>query len=312
KYKSTGEVERYKARLVAKGFSQKEGIDYEETFSPVVKMVTIRCVLSLAVQNNWTVFQLDINNAFLYGDLEEDVYMTLPEGYFSPNDKRNDFSLYTKTSGHSFVILLVYVDDILITRNDFSEIGKCKELLNSKFLIKDLGELKYFLGIEIIKNDSGICLFQRKYRLELLSEFGMLACKPSKVPLYVSKNKAKTVQISIDDEELLENVTGYQKLVGKLIYLTITRPGISYVVHKLSQVMHALRLVDMKNAFKVLRYIKHSPGKGIQYSKSIDFQVSAYVDSDWAKSIATRLSITRYAVYLGNYLVSWKVRGKLC
>ncbi|GKC71361.1 putative RNA-directed DNA polymerase [Tanacetum coccineum] len=229
KYKSTGEVEWYKARLVAKGF--------------------------------------DINNAFLYGDIEEDVYMTLLKGYFSPNEKRNDFSLYTKTSGQSFVIVLIYVDDILITGNDFSEIGKCKELLNSKFLIKDFGELKYFLGIEIIKNDSGICLSQRKYSVKLLSEYGMLACKPSKVHLYVTKNKAKTFQISVDDEEMLKNVIGYQKLVGKLIYLTITRPDISYDVHKLSQVMNAPRLVDMKNAFKVLRYIKHSPGKGIQYSK---------------------------------------------
>ncbi|GJV43753.1 putative RNA-directed DNA polymerase [Tanacetum coccineum] len=270
------------------GFSQKEGINYEETFSPVVKMVTVRCVLSLAVQNNWTAFQLDINNAFLYGDLEEDFYMTLPKGYFSPNEKRNDFSLYTKTSGQSFVILLVYVDDILITGNDFSEIGKCKELLNSKFRIKDLGELN----------------------LELLSEFGILACKPSKVPLYVSKNKAKIVQIYVDDEKLLENVTGYQKLVGKLIYLIITRPDISYDVHKISQVMHAPRLVDMKNAFKVLRYIKHSPGKGIQYSKSVDFQVSAYVDSDWAKCTTTRKSITGYDVYLGNCLVSWKSKSQ--
>ncbi|XP_071712442.1 uncharacterized protein [Rutidosis leptorrhynchoides] len=88
KYKSNGEIERYKARLVAKGYSQREGIDYEETFSPVVKMITVRCILKLFVQNNWTLFQLDINNAFLYGDPTEDVYTTLPEGYFSPNDNR--------------------------------------------------------------------------------------------------------------------------------------------------------------------------------------------------------------------------------
>ncbi|GJT31522.1 putative RNA-directed DNA polymerase [Tanacetum coccineum] len=256
----------------------KQGIDYEETFSPVVKMVTVRCVLSLAVQSNWSIYQLDINNAFLYGDLEEEVYMTLPEGYFSPNDKRNDLSLYTKSVGESFVVLLMYVDDILITGNDLIEIEKCKDLLNSKFLIKDLGELNYFLRIEVIKNDCGICLSQRKYNLELLSEFGMLACKPSKIPLYVSKNKNKPVKL-VDYEKLLDN---------------------------LSQDMHAPKLIDMKNAFKVLRYIKHSPGKGIQYSKSNDFQVSAYVDSDWAKCIATRKSITGYAVYLGNCLVSWK------
>ncbi|GKC41214.1 putative RNA-directed DNA polymerase [Tanacetum coccineum] len=268
KYKSTGEVERYKARLVAKGFGQKEGIDYEETFSPVVKMVTVRCVLTLGVHYDWNVYQLDINNALLYGELIEDVYMTLPEGYFSSDDKRvcklqkslyglkqaprkwnekltfvlsefgfqqskNDFFLYTLFKGQSFVVLLVYVDDILITGNDISDIKMCKDLLCSKFLIKDLGDLKYFLGIELIKNDKGICLSQRKYSLELLSEFGMLDCKPSKTHL----------------------------------------PDISYVVHRLCQVMHAPRLADMKSAFKVLRYIKSSPG-----------------GTDWAKCTATRKS----------------------
>ncbi|GJY90116.1 ribonuclease H-like domain-containing protein [Tanacetum coccineum] len=129
-------------------------------------------------------------------------------------------------------------------------------------MIKDLGDLKYFLGIEVIKNDKGICLSQRKYSLELLSEFGMLACKPSKTPLYVSKNKNKPVRLVDGDEKLLENITGFQKLVAKLIYLTLTRPDISYAVHKLSHVMHAPKLADMKSAFKVLRYIKSSHGNG--------------------------------------------------
>nr|GEY78871.1 hypothetical protein [Tanacetum cinerariifolium] len=147
-------------------------------------------------------------------------------------------------------------------------------------------------------------LLARKYSLELLSEFGMLACKPSKIPLYVSKNKNKLVKLVDGDEKFLDNVTGYQKLVGKLIYLTITRSDISYVVHKLSQVMHAPKLADMKSDFKVLRYIKHSPGTSIQYSKSDKFHVSAFVDSDWAKCTATRKSVTGYAVYLRDNLVS--------
>ncbi|GJQ92447.1 putative RNA-directed DNA polymerase [Tanacetum coccineum] len=193
KYKYTGKVERFKARLVAKGFSQKEGIDYEEIFSPVVKMVTVRCHLSLVVQKGWVVYQLDINNAFLYGEIVKDVYMTLPEGYFDVNDKKvcklqkslyglkqtprkwrekltsvlkvfgfeqskNDFSLYTKSAGESFVVLLVYVDDILITGNDMTEINNCKKLLNSEFMIKDLGVLKYFLGIEVISDNKTLCL----------------------------------------------------------------------------------------------------------------------------------------------------------
>nr|GEX97090.1 ribonuclease H-like domain-containing protein [Tanacetum cinerariifolium] len=151
------------------------------------------------------------------------------------------------------------------------EIKKCKDLLSSKFFIKDIGNLKYLLGIEVIKNDQGICLSQRKYSLELLSEFRMLACKPSNIPLYVSKNKNKQAKLIDVDEFFWTILPGYQKLVGKLIYLTITRSDISYDVHKLSQVMHAPELVEMKSTFKVLRYINNSSGTGIQYPKSDKF-----------------------------------------
>ncbi|GJY78750.1 ribonuclease H-like domain-containing protein, partial [Tanacetum coccineum] len=184
KFKSTGEIERYKSRVVAKGYSQREGFDYSETFSPVVKMSTVRCMLNVAICNGWDLFQLDVNNAFLYGDLTEEVYMTLPPGFDNQNGKvcrlnkslyglkqaprqwnakltmtlvengfvqsKYDYSLFTKTSGDMVLMLLVYVDDIVITGNDNSEIGKFKEMLKSKFQIKDLGNLKYFLGIEVI------------------------------------------------------------------------------------------------------------------------------------------------------------------
>ncbi|GKF92706.1 ribonuclease H-like domain-containing protein, partial [Tanacetum coccineum] len=152
KYKSDGEIERYKARLVANGFNQREGIDFDKTFSPVVKIVTVRCLINLVVQSGWSLFQMNINNAFLYGDLEETVYMTLPPGYFPANEtkvcklnkslyglkqalrqwnakltvallknefvqSKSDYSLFTKSFGNVFIALLVYVDDIIITGN---------------------------------------------------------------------------------------------------------------------------------------------------------------------------------------------------
>ncbi|GJU85553.1 ribonuclease H-like domain-containing protein [Tanacetum coccineum] len=224
---------------------QKEGIDYEETFSHVVKMVTVRCLLNIVVSMSWPVYQLDVINAFLYGDLEEVVYMKPPKGYFPSDNKacrlrkslyglkqaprqwnakltstliengfsqsKSDYSLYTKFDKGVFLALLVYVDDIIIT---------------------DLGKLKYFLGIEVIDTDKGICFNQRKYVLDLLSEYGMLACKPAKTPLV---SKLVIANEACDNDPLLENVTDYQKLMGKLIYLTNTRPDISYVVHCLSQ-----------------------------------------------------------------------------
>ncbi|GKA84810.1 ribonuclease H-like domain-containing protein [Tanacetum coccineum] len=271
KYKSTSDVERFKARLVAKRFNQKEGIDFDETFSPIVKIVTVRCILSLVVHNSWPVYQLDINNAFLYGDLVEDIYMSLPDGYFSKDDTRvcklvkslyglkqaprkwnekltsvllenkfeqskNDFSLFTKCKHRIIIVLLVYVDDIVITGNNLEEINKFKIFLSSKFMIKDMGKLKYFLGIEILESGNGICLNQMKYCLELLAEIGMLACKPCGTPIEPKEGVVKTSKIKVVDTDYpLTRINNYQKLVGKLIYLTHTRPDISYAVHVLSK-----------------------------------------------------------------------------
>lgn len=339
KYKSNGEVERYKARLVAKGYSQKEGIDYEETFAPVAKMVTIRIVIDLAVNKNWTLFQLDINNAFLYGNLDEDVYMTLPQGYFTKNDTRvckllkslyglkqaprkwnerlcsslfdfgfqqsvNDYSLFVKSKTDSIVVLLVYVDDIILTGNSIEEINKVKEFLKCQFLIKDLGKLKFFLGVEVIDIEHGVCLSQRKYCLELLHEFGMLACKPVRTPL--DTNAVIKKDGVNDSDNLLTNITEFQKLIGKLIYLTITRPDISYAVQTLSQFMHSPRKSHLDVAFRVLRFLKQNPGKGVKIVKSDVFGLKGYVDADWAKCVETRRSVTGYCVYLGDSLISWR------
>ncbi|GJR99898.1 ribonuclease H-like domain-containing protein [Tanacetum coccineum] len=162
KYKSSEDIERYKARLVAKGFSQREGIDFYETFSPVVKMTTVGCVIALSVENKWPLFQLDVNNAFLYGDLDEEIYMTIPQGFSDKDNKGkvcklvkslyglkqaprkwnekhvgvlkdhgvtqslNDHSLFTLTKKDKFIALLIYVDDIVITGNCVGEINECK------------------------------------------------------------------------------------------------------------------------------------------------------------------------------------------
>ncbi|GJZ46009.1 putative RNA-directed DNA polymerase [Tanacetum coccineum] len=266
--------------------------------------------------------------------------MSLPEGYFVNNDHRvcklkkslyglkqaprkwnekltsvlnefdfkqskNDHSLFIKSDNDNMVILLVYVDDIIITGNNVDEINKFKNLLSSKFLIKDLGELKYFLGIEVIKHDNGLSFSQRKYCLELLNEFGMLGCKPASTPIEVSQTKVNGKILAKDDYPLV-SFGNFQKLVGKLIYLTMTRPDISYAVHKLSQAMHGPLNSDLKLAFRVLRYLKGAPGKGVFYKKSDNFALSAFVDSDWAKCTATRRSVTGFAVFLGSSLVSWK------
>ncbi|XP_071699595.1 uncharacterized protein [Rutidosis leptorrhynchoides] len=217
KYKASREVERYKARLVAKGYSHKEGIDYGETFSPVVKMITVRCILCMTINNGWSLYQLDINNAFLYGELVEDVYMTLPQAPRKWNEKLSncllkngfvqnkcDYSLYTKNKDNKIVILLVYVDDIVLTVNDISEINSVKKYLSNMF-IKDLGNPKYFLGIEVLITDQGLCLSQRKYCLELINDFGLLG-KPVKSPIEVNVTSYK----DYSKDSLIKNITVYQ------------------------------------------------------------------------------------------------------
>nr|GEY56796.1 uncharacterized mitochondrial protein AtMg00810-like [Tanacetum cinerariifolium] len=259
KFRSSGEIDRYKERLVAHEFGQKEGIDYEETFFHVIKMVTVRCLLNIIVCMSWPVFQLDVNNDFLYGDLEEVVYMKPPEGYFSFDNK----------------------------------IEKFKVFLKSKFMIKDLGKLKYFLGIEVVDTDKCIFLNQRKYVLDLLSEYDMLACKLAKTPLIyklIISNEAS------ENDHLLENVIDYQKLMGKLIYSTNTRPDISYVVHCLSQFIHSSLSSHLKIAFKILRYLKSCPGLGIHIARTFGMFLNAYSDADWAKCIVTRKLVTWYCV----------------
>ncbi|XP_071741479.1 uncharacterized mitochondrial protein AtMg00810-like [Rutidosis leptorrhynchoides] len=297
--------------------------------------------LDLLLKNNWPLYQLDINNAFFYGDLKEEIYMTIPEGYYTEaantnklckltkslyglkqaprqwNEKLNaalvesgfvqsksDYSLYVKNSDDIFIALLVYVDDIVITGNSEIEIKKkFKAFLQTKFMIKDLGKLKYFLGIEILNQNDGICLSQRKYCLELLNDYGLLGNKPIDTPIECNANINSEPS---EKDSLLINVIGYQKLVGRLIYLTLTRPDISFAVQILSQYMHAPLKSHLNLAFRTLRYLKNAPGRGINLVKGNNFSLHAFCDSDWAKCKLNRKSVTGYLVYLCNSLVSWK------
>ncbi|GJV20716.1 ribonuclease H-like domain-containing protein, partial [Tanacetum coccineum] len=160
-----------------------------------------------------------------------------------------DYSLFTKSSDKVFIILLVYVDDIVIAGNDLNEIEKFKQFLKSKFQIKDLGKLKYFLEIEVLDNKDGICLSQRKYCVELLHEFGILATKHVDTPL--PKN-ATLNHTESDDDHLLKNVANYQRLVGKLLYLTNTRSDIAYDVHSLSVQLQENQFLDTVYSWVIL------------------------------------------------------------
>ena len=167
---------------------------------------------------------------------------------------KSDYSLFTKKVNQTFIALLVYVDDILIASNDVQAVEDLKTSLNHDFKLKDLGNLKYFLGLEVAKSEKGISLCQRKYALRVLKDAGLTGCKPSKVPM------EQNLKLSKHQGDLLADPGVYRRLVGRLLYLTITRPDITYSVHKLSQFMAKPRKPHLDATYKVLQYIKGCPG----------------------------------------------------
>jgi hypothetical protein len=286
KKRSYGTIDRYKARLVAKGFKQRYGIDYENTFSPVVKIATIRTVLSLVVSRGWSLRQLDVKNAFLHGVLEEEVYMRQPPGFENPHaphsickmDKaiyglkqaprawysklssklcdlgfipsRADTSLFLYNKSGISIYVLVYVDDIIVTSSSDHAITILVQDLNKNFAIKDLGDLHFFLGIEVKRNHNGLVLTQEKYATELLNKVGMHDCKSAPTPL------SSTEQLSLYDDTPLgsEDSTQYRSIVGALQYLTLTRPDLCFSVNKVCQFLHAPTTEHWTAVKRILRY----------------------------------------------------------
>ncbi|RVX15883.1 Retrovirus-related Pol polyprotein from transposon TNT 1-94 [Vitis vinifera] len=337
KYKVDGNVDRYKARLVAKGFTQSYGIDYQETFAPVAKLNTVRVLLSLAANLDWSLHQLDVKNAFLNGDLEEEVYMDIPAGlettsnfnkvcrlrkslYGLKQSPRAWFERFTKVvKGYRFVqcqsdhtlfvkhfpqgklaIIIVYVDDIILIGDHEEKIDLLKKLLTKEFEIKDLGNLKYFLGMEIARSKKGIAVSQRKYVLDLLNETGMLGCKPAETPMDT------TVKLEESDGSAPVDKGRYQRLVGKLIYLSHTRPDIGFSVSVVSQFMNNPTEKHMTAVIRILRYLKMTPGKGLFFQRTTKKEIEIFSDADWAGSVTDRRSTSGYCSFVWGNLVTWR------
>ncbi|KAK4390758.1 Retrovirus-related Pol polyprotein from transposon RE2 [Sesamum angolense] len=265
KFRADGTLERYKARLVAKGFTQTYGVDYFETFSPVARLNSIRVLFSLAVNLSWPMYQMDIKNAFLYGDLNEAVYMEQPSGYVAQGEKQRMVWSFLQS-----------IDDILITGSDLVGIEEAKTYLQKHFVTKDLGRPRYFLGIEIAHSKHGISLSQRKYACDLLHEAGLLGTKPVDTPMDSNPDFWN------DDGNYLEDKTKYRRLVGKLIYLTVTRPDISFVVGLAS------------------------PSKGLLFKRHGHVKIEAYSDANYAWAKDDRKSTSVYYTYVGGNLVTWR------
>nr|CAN78392.1 hypothetical protein VITISV_034679 [Vitis vinifera] len=292
-----GQVDRLKARLVAKGYTQVYGFDHGDTFSPVAKIASVCLLLSVAVMHSWPLYQLDIKNAFLHGDLAEEVYMEQPPGFVAQRESGlvcrlrcslyglkqspqawfnhfssvvQEFAMYRSTTDHSVfchhnslgqcIYLVVYVDDILITGSDQNGIQNLKQHLFTYFQTKDLGKLKYCLGIEIAQSSSGVVLSQRKHSYD------------------------PNVKLIPGQGEPLGDPGRYRRLVGKLNYFTITCPDISFPVNVVSQFLQSPCDSHWDVVIHILRYIKSTPGQGVLYENIGHTQVVGYTDANWAGS----------------------------
>jgi Reverse transcriptase (RNA-dependent DNA polymerase) len=194
-------------------------------------------------------------------------------------------------------MLAVYVDNIIITGDDEGEIAQLKARLGKEFEVKDLGQLRYFLGIEIARGAEGIVLSQRKYVLDLLTETGMLGCRPAVSPIDVKTKIGADAGEQVDRER-------YQRLVGRLIYLCHTRPDISFAVSVVSRYMHDPRKGHMNAVYHILRYLKSAPGKSMIFKKNGRMNIEGYCDSDWASCQDDRRSTSGYCMFVGGNLVS--------
>ena len=336
KYKPDGTIERYKARLVAKGYTQTYGIDYSETFSPVAKIDTIRVLFSIAANKGWPLLQFDVKNAFLHGELKEEVYMEAPPGFMENSNPRevcrlkkslyglkqsprawfgrftlamkkygfkqsnSDHTLFLKRRNGLITCLIIYVDDMIITGNDEEEMTRLKVNLFKEFEMKDLGRLKYFLGIEVLRSRQGIFICQKKYVLDLLAETGMIDCKPVDTPMMVNQ------KLYMEENAKLADKGKYQRIVGKLIYLSHTRPDITYAVGVVSQFMHQPQVTHMEAVWRIIRYLKGTPGHGVLFKTNGHLETQVYTDADWAGDKGNWRSTSGYFTLVGGNLVTWR------
>ncbi|KAL0399301.1 UNVERIFIED_CONTAM: Retrovirus-related Pol polyprotein from transposon RE2 [Sesamum radiatum] len=281
KLKDDGSLDRYKARLVAKGYTQVEGVDYTERFSPVAKAVTVRLFLAIGTAKQWPIHQIDINNTFLHGHLDEEIFMTAREGYDVP---------------------LVYVDDVLIMAPSEDFIAEIKTYLDGLFTIKDLGMARYFLGLQIARSALGTSVTQSKYISDIITDCGLTNSKSVVTPL------PQGVKLHSASDAFLSHPEPYRRLVGRLLYLGFTRSDIPHEVQQLSQFLQKSCQAHWHAALHMVRYLNGSSTQGLFFPSSNSLRLRAYCDADWGSCLDSRRSLTGFCVFLGDALVSWKTK----
>ena len=342
KRNADGSIARYKARLVARGFTQEHGVDYNETFAPTVKAVSLRVLLALAAYYDWEVEQFDVVTAFLEAGLDEEIYMRQPEGFREVNENgdelvclllkalyglkqapRNwnkvitawlidygfsqskvDPCIFVYKKGGDFYILALYVDDNILVGAAGPFIDNFKKAFNDRFEVQFLGPASWLIGISVDRdrNAKTIKLGQQQYVLDMLDRFNMSECNAVSSPMVVG-----AINDTCKDEDVVGNSVPYQSLIGSLLYASVcTRPDISMAVSHLSRFMSKPSTVHWEQAKRVLRYLKGTADSGLVYGGANSIDLVGYSDADHAGDPLERRSRTGYVFLLNGCAVSWK------
>lgn len=340
-----GNIDRFKARLVAKGCSQRLGIDYSETFSPVARYSTIRLVMSLAVQWKMHLHQIDVSSAYLNSDIQHEIYIRQPPEFVDKKNPNkvlklhkaiyglkqsgkewnakldhilkhigfepcaNEPCLYKATFDNELVLVTVYVDDLMIASKSKDQVLTVKRLLAKEFPITDKGQLHHYLGFEVEREGEtgAISICQSQYIRDLLKEYGMQDCKAVSTPLETN------FQVKCDNigcEEVPQK--DYQSAIGALMYLAITtRPDIIHSVSKLAQRNVNPHSEHMQAVKRILRYLRGTINTRIVY-RAGEKSIEGFVDADWGGSTLDRKSYSGFIFFVGDCPVSWQSVKQSC
>ncbi|KAH9680944.1 hypothetical protein KPL71_026750 [Citrus sinensis] len=296
------EPQRYKARLVAKGFTQKEGVDFTEVFSPMVRHASLRILLSLVAVQGMHLEQMDVKTAFLHGEIDEMIVMSQPEGYEDPEKADH---------GGDKIYLLLYIDDMLIACKEMEFINELKQQLSNTFEMKDLGAAKKILGVQLNRDRKNgiLSLTHHKYIRKVLEKFNMDKCKPVQTPL-PSHFRLSCQQCPNSDAEKAEmNKFPYSSAVGCLMYaMVLTRPDLSHAVSVVSRYMANPEKDHWRAVVWILRYLAGTTGYGLIYGaeKYAEVSVEGYVDADYVGDLDKRRSLTGFLFMLNGCTINWK------
>lgn len=345
KKNEAGEISRFKARLVVKGCSQRFGIDYSETYSPVVRYSTIRYLMGLAAKLDLDINQMDAITAFLQSDLNEDIYMAQPEEFDdntgrvcklnkaiyglkqasrSWNNKLNkillqkgyrksklDPCVYIKTDRHALIIITIYVDDILIFSNNEKLKTEFKTSMMNNFKMKDIGNAKNCVGLTITRNrkEGKIWLDQELYIKDILKRFNMSDCNTISNPLDTNVKLSREMCPNTEQEKLEMKSIPYQEAVGSLLYLVQgTRPDLTFAISKVSQFNNNPGKAHWQAVKRILRYVKGTSHMKLEFSKKSNSKITGYSDSDWGGDLDDRKSNTGYVFKMNGGAISWASR----